>query len=68
MYTAKVISKELREVLDKLRATAKTDEAVTSYAPSDILKAKTVLDRLLAMSDRNEVSHISKPANQISDI
>ena len=64
MYRKRGASLDLQEVLDKLAAKkagkvyVKTCPARVTYSPSDILSAKTVLDRLLAMDTRNEVSTI----------
>lgn len=76
MYKKRVISLDLQEVLDKLAAkeaglpepAAKVsivEPTTTTYAPSDILKARSVLDRLLAMNTRNEVAYITKPSKEI---
>lgn len=65
MYRKRGASLDLQEVLDKLAAKKAGREYVKScpprvtYSPSDILAAKNVLDRLLAMNTRNEVISIT---------
>jgi len=65
MYRKRGASLDLQEVLDKLAAKKAGREYVKScparvqYNPSDILAAKTVLDRLLAMDTRNEIASIT---------
>ena len=64
MYRKRGASLDLQEVLGKLAAKKAGREYVKPcparviYSSSDILAAKTVLDRLLAMNTRNEVSSI----------
>lgn len=65
MYRKRVVSLDLQEVLDKLAAKKAglsvpvTLPTITTYAPSDILKAKGILDRLTKLDTRNEVSYIT---------
>lgn len=64
MYRKRGASLDLQEVLDKLAAKKAGREYIKTcptrviYSSSDILSAKTVLDRLLAMDTRNEVFSI----------
>lgn len=69
MYQKRKVSPELKEVLDRLAA-KKEGRAYrpviaipkpTVYAPSDILRASSVLARLMEQGNRNEVSYIRHP-------
>lgn len=56
MNTKRRMSLELRIALDKLAASLPT--TVVTYSPVDKAAAKGVLDRLLDLSTRREVSYI----------
>ena len=72
MYKKRVVSLDLQEVLDKLAAKKAglpiptVIPTATTYAASDILKAKEVLERLTKLSTRNEVSYITT-VNKVND-
>lgn len=75
MYKKRVVSLDLQEILDKLAAQkAGLSEPVTileptttTYALSDVLKARSILDRLLAQGNRNEVAYITKPSKELNE-
>jgi len=69
-YRPRGASLRLQDVLAKL-AGKDTQPVVShtpaSYSASDILRAKTVLDRLLALPERNEVVSIKKVAKELDE-
>ncbi len=60
------VSPSLKEVLSKLHKKPVTYTPV-QYSNSDILAAKKVLNRLLSLSDRNEVSYIKIVPTQLDE-
>lgn len=67
MYRKQGVSPRLKDVLDKLHNKEKRKKTVV-YSSADILAAKTVLDRLLAAADRNEVSSITPVPRECDEI
>ena len=68
MYRKKGTNIVLEDILAKVRNPAHTVVYVsTVYAGSDIVKAKTVLDRLLAMTERTEISSIKEAVTEVSE-
>ena len=68
MYRKKGTNVIIEEVLAKIRNPAHiTITEPVVYASSDRVKAKTVLDRLLAKTVRNEISSIEKVVTEVSE-
>lgn len=68
MYRKRGTCIKLEEVLAKLKG-EKPDIPNTpiKYSSADILAAKTILDRLLASAERNEVSSIEVVPKEIEE-
>jgi hypothetical protein len=54
--------------MDKLADKEPAKPKPSSYSAADILRAKTVLDRLLATAERNEVSYIEILPKEIEEV
>lgn len=69
MYKKRGASLKLRDILAKLN---QTDNAVThtyrtNYASADIIKAKSVLERLLKATNKSEVSYTEEVVTEIGE-
>ncbi len=67
MHRKKGADLELKYILAKLN-NAPCAVVPTSYSSLDILKAKSVLDRLLKQPTRNEVSYIKEVPTELEEL
>ncbi len=69
-YRPRGVSPRLQDVMDKLApisTTSTSSHKPCTYSSSDILRAKTVLDRLLSLPERNEVVSITDVVEELDE-
>jgi hypothetical protein len=66
-YRPRGVSPRLQDVMERLAPTPTKQHKPCTYSSSDILRAKTVLDRLLALPERNEVVSITDVVEELDE-